>query len=32
MGIPLLFTGEFELIIMIESETEETHGSVRFLT
>jgi hypothetical protein len=32
MGIPLLFTGEFELIIMIESVTEEMHGSDRFLT
>jgi hypothetical protein len=27
LGIPLLFTGEFELIIMIERVTEEMHGS-----
>jgi hypothetical protein len=27
LGIPLPFTGEFELIIMIESVTEEMHGS-----
>jgi len=27
MGIPLLFTGEFELVIMIEVVTEEMHGS-----
>jgi hypothetical protein len=32
MGIPLPFTGEFEFIIMIESVTEEMHGSDRFLT
>jgi hypothetical protein len=27
MGSPLLFTEEFELVIMIESVTEEMHGS-----
>jgi len=27
VGIPLPFTGEFELIIMIEFVTEEMHGS-----
>ena len=27
MGIPLPITGEFEVVIMIESVTEETHGS-----
>jgi len=27
VGIPLLFTEEFELVIMIESVTEEMHGS-----
>jgi len=27
MGIPLLFTEEFELVIMIESAIEEMHGS-----
>jgi len=27
MGIPLLLTGEFELVIMIEVVTEEMHGS-----
>jgi hypothetical protein len=27
LGIPLPFAGEFELIIMIEVVTEETHGS-----
>jgi len=27
VGIPLPFTGEFELIIMIERVTEEMHGS-----
>jgi len=26
-GIPLPFTGEFEVVIMIESVTEEMHGS-----
>jgi hypothetical protein len=28
---PLLFTGEFEVVIMIEVVTEEMHGSDRFL-
>jgi hypothetical protein len=32
LGIPLPFTGEFELVIMIERVTEEMHGSDRFLT
>jgi len=27
MGIPLPFTGEFELTIMIDVVTEEMHGS-----
>ena len=27
MGIPLLFTGEFEVVIMIDVVTEEMHGS-----
>jgi len=27
LGIPLLLTEEFELVIMIESVTEEMHGS-----
>ena len=27
LGIPLPFTGEFEVVIMIESVTEEMHGS-----
>jgi len=27
MGIPLLFTEEFEVVIMIEVVTEEMHGS-----
>ena len=27
MGIPLPFTGEFEIVIMIERMTEEMHGS-----
>jgi len=27
VGIPLPFHGEFELLIMIESVTEEMHGS-----
>jgi len=31
VGIPLLFTGEFEVVIMIEVVTEEMHGSDRFL-
>jgi hypothetical protein len=26
-GVPLLFTEEFELVIMIEVVTEEMHGS-----
>ena len=29
MGIPLLFNEEFEVVIMIEVVTEETHGSDR---
>jgi len=27
VGIPLPFTGEFEVVIMIEVMTEEMHGS-----
>jgi hypothetical protein len=27
LGIPLPFTGEFEVVIMIEVVTEEMHGS-----
>jgi len=27
VGSPLLFTGEFEVVIMIELVTEEMHGS-----
>jgi len=27
MGVPLLFTEEFELVIMIESVIEEMHGA-----
>jgi len=27
MGIPLLFTEEFEVVIMIDVVTEEMHGS-----
>jgi len=27
LGIPLLFTEEFEVVIMIEVVTEEMHGS-----
>jgi len=27
MGIPLLFTGEFEVVIMIDVVTEEMHRS-----
>jgi len=27
VGIPLLFTEEFEVVIMIEVVTEEMHGS-----
>jgi len=27
MGIPLLVTGEFEVVIMIDVVTEEMHGS-----
>jgi len=27
MGIPLLFKGEFEVVIMIDVVTEEMHGS-----
>jgi len=27
VGSPLLFTEEFEVVIMIESVTEEMHGS-----
>jgi len=27
VGSPLLFTEEFEVVIMIELETEEMHGS-----
>ena len=29
LGIPLPFTGEFEVVIMIEVVTEEMHGSDR---
>jgi hypothetical protein len=29
LGSPLLFTEEFELVIMIEVATEEMHGSDR---
>ena len=29
MGVPLLFTEEFEVVIMIELVTEEMHGSDR---
>jgi hypothetical protein len=29
LGIPLPFTGEFEVVIMIESVTEEMDGSDR---
>ena len=32
MGIPLLLTEEFELVIMIAVATEEMHGSDRVLT
>jgi len=27
LGVPLLFTEEFEVVIMIEVVTEEMHGS-----
>jgi len=27
LGVPLLFTEEFEVVIMIEVATEEMHGS-----
>jgi len=27
LGVPLLFTEEFEVVIMIEIVTEEMHGS-----
>jgi len=27
LGVPLLFTEEFEVVIMIELVTEEMHGS-----
>jgi hypothetical protein len=29
LGVPLLFTEEFEVVIMIEVATEEMHGSDR---
>jgi len=29
LGVPLLFTEEFEVVIMIAVETEEMHGSDR---
>ncbi len=32
MGVPLLLTEEFELVIMIAVATEEMHGSDRVLT
>jgi len=32
VGVPLLFTEEFELVIMIAVAIEEMHGSDRVLT
>jgi hypothetical protein len=32
LSVPLLFTEEFELVIMIAGVTEEMHGSDEFLT